>query len=72
MPLVRMLTSVASPTRSWEIGEEIEMSGAEAQVWADGVRGELVREQPPVTPEGRSARPETPEGARRQVRRREG
>lgn len=59
MPLVRMLTSVAGATVSWELGEEVEMTPAEAQVWADGVRGELVRDDPPVTPEGRARAVET-------------
>lgn len=72
MPLVRMLTSVAGPARSWEIGEEVEMSGEEAQVWADGVRGELVRGARVQTPESRGIPVETPEGVRRQVRRRTG
>jgi hypothetical protein len=61
MPLVRMLTSVAgsgtSPT--WEIGEEVDMTPEQAQIWADGERGELVREPAAETPEGRSVAMET-------------
>lgn len=68
MPLVRMLTSIAGSRVSWDLGEEVEMSPEEAAVYADGVRGELVRGPAVETPEGRSARMETPEG-RRQVRR---
>lgn len=71
MPLVRMLTSAAGPTGSWDVGEEVEMSGDEARVWADGVRGELVRGVLVETPESRGVPVETSEG-RRQVRRKAG
>ena len=46
MPRVRMLTSVAWETGSWDEGEEVDMTPEQAGVWADGVRGELVR---PIT-----------------------
>ncbi len=66
MPLVRMLTSGAGPQRSWEAGDEVAMTVDEAAVWADGVRGELVRGQPLETPEANrrrhGGRVETPEG----------
>lgn len=63
MPLVRMLTSVAGPRTEWVAGELVEMSAKEAAVWADGERGELVRDEPPTTPERRRRRPETPENS---------
>ncbi|WP_280870421.1 hypothetical protein [Streptomyces sp. MJP52] len=46
-----MLTSVAGPGYSWRAGEEIDLPGAEAAKWADGVRAELVRDAPLETPE---------------------
>lgn len=55
MPRVRMLTSVAGAHRSWAPGELVDMTPEEAAVWADGVRGELVRSDPPATPEARAA-----------------
>lgn len=66
MPRVRLLTSVAGLHESWQAGEEVDMTPEQAQVWADGVRGELVREVPVETPEGnrrkRAPKVETPEG----------
>jgi hypothetical protein len=62
MPLVRMLTSVAGPTVQWHEGDEVQMSPEDAAVWADGVRGELVRGIRPVAPEQRRRGVETPEG----------
>ncbi|MEU7376542.1 hypothetical protein [Streptomyces albidoflavus] len=46
-----MLTSVAGAGFSWRAGEEIDLPGAEAAKWADGVRAELVRTPPVETPE---------------------
>jgi hypothetical protein len=52
MPRVRMLTGVAGPYGQWDEGEEIDMTPEQASVWADGVRGELVRPSTVVeTPE---------------------
>lgn len=52
MPQVRMLTDVAGPESSWEAGQVVEMTPQQANVWADGVRGEVVRPIAPVeTPE---------------------
>ena len=49
MPRVRMLTAVAWETGNWDEGEVVDMTPEQASVWADGVRGELVR--PSTTPE---------------------
>ena len=66
MPRVRLLTSVAWETGYWEQGEEVDMTPEQAKVWADGVRGELVRGPVVETPEKTSTRRgagfETPEG----------
>lgn len=66
MPRVRMLTSVAGEHTLWEAGEEVDMTPDQARVWADGVRGELVRGPAVETPEKTSTRRgagfETPEG----------
>ena len=43
MPRVRMLTSIAGPYSQWDEGEVVDMTPEEANVWADGVRGEVVR-----------------------------
>jgi hypothetical protein len=43
MPQVRMLTSVAGPHMNWDEGEIVDMSPEDAKIWADGVRGEIVR-----------------------------
>lgn len=66
MPRVRMLCSGASETRVWDAEEEVDMTPSEASIWADGVRGELVRDVPVETPESnrrkRGPRPETAAG----------
>lgn len=59
MPRVRMLTSVATADDYWGYGEVVDMTPEQAQVFADGVRGELVRGRPPITPESRAAKMET-------------
>jgi hypothetical protein len=48
-----MLTSGANQRMSWDFDEIVDMTPEEANVWADGVRGELVRPTaPPIeTPE---------------------
>lgn len=51
MARIRMLTSVAGAGFSWRAGEEIDLPGAEATKWADGVRAELVRTPSVETPE---------------------
>lgn len=58
MPLVRMLTSVAGSTCDWTAGEVVNMTEAEAAVWADGERGVLVEERV-ATPERGGSRAET-------------
>jgi hypothetical protein len=60
MPRIRMLTSVSGRGFVWDAGQEIDLPGAEAAVWADGVRAELVRDEPLETPEASAARPERP------------
>ncbi|MEV8245032.1 hypothetical protein AB0R01_14820 [Streptomyces rochei] len=55
-----MLTSVAGRGFAWVAGQEIDLPGAEAAKWADGVRAELVRTEPAETPED-PAVVETPE-----------
>lgn len=56
MPRVRMLTSVAGPREHWDEGQEVDMTPEQAKVWADGVRGELVRGPAMETPEKTSTR----------------
>lgn len=51
MARIRLLTSVAGDGFVWRAGEEIDLPGPEAAQWADGVRAELVRDEPPETPE---------------------
>lgn len=51
MARIRMLTSVAGAGWSWHAGEEIDLPGDQAAVWADGVRAELVRTEPVEIPE---------------------
>ena len=51
MARLRLLTSVAGDGFAWRAGEEIDLPGREATKWADGVRAELVRDEPPETPE---------------------
>jgi hypothetical protein len=58
MARIRMLTSVAGEGFVWEIGQEIDLPGPQATVWADGVRAELVRSEKPETPEAAAAAPE--------------
>lgn len=46
MPLIRLLTSVVgSGPVSGSAGDEIRVDGPTADIWADGVRAELVREE---------------------------
>lgn len=59
MPRVRILQAVAGEDFSWLPGDEVDMSGKDAGVWADGVRGELVRGEEPATPERGSRSGET-------------
>jgi hypothetical protein len=51
MARIRMLTSVAGEGFAWSAGQEIDLPGREAAVWADGVRAVLVRDEPLETPE---------------------
>jgi NADH dehydrogenase FAD-containing subunit len=55
-----MLVSVAGEGTLWEEGEEIEMTPEQVKVWADGIRGELVRETRVDTPERGRRRVEHP------------
>ncbi|MEV7240454.1 hypothetical protein AB0N92_04210 [Streptomyces sp. NPDC093248] len=55
MARIRVLTSVAGEGFSWRAGEEIDLPGAEAAKWADGVRAVLVRTAPVETPEAAPA-----------------
>lgn len=59
MPRVRILQAVAGERFSWRAGEIVDMSAADAKVWADGYRGELVRGEQAETPERGQAAPET-------------
>lgn len=68
MARIRMLTSVAGEGFSWRAGEEIDLPGAEAAKWADGVRAELVRDAPVETPEDSAAAERT--GRKASARRR--
>lgn len=56
MPQIRMLQSVAGVDGSWNRGELVEVSQSAADVWADGVRAELVEQAAPETTASRSRR----------------
>lgn len=43
---VRILVSVAGDRFAWYPGDVVEMPDEEALKWADGVRGELVEDEP--------------------------
>jgi hypothetical protein len=58
MARIRMLTSVAGADFVWEAGQEIDLPGPQATVWADGVRAVMVRSERPETPEAAAATPE--------------
>lgn len=66
MARIRMLTSVAGVDFVWEAGQVIDLPGAEASKWADGVRAEMVRTAPVETPE---TTPAAETAARRPARR---
>ncbi|MEU5580936.1 hypothetical protein ABZ791_30130 [Streptomyces huasconensis] len=51
MARIRMLTSVAGADFSWEAGQVVDLPGAEATAWADGVRAVMVRTVAAETPE---------------------
>jgi hypothetical protein len=55
MARIRMLTSVAGAGFSWDAGQVIDLPGSEAALWADGVRAEMVRDDPVETPEANPA-----------------
>lgn len=71
MARIRMLTSVAGDGFSWEAGQEIDLPGSEAAVWADGLRAELVRDEPLQTPETVRSRSEKAARPRRTPPRKE-
>ncbi|MET9923420.1 MULTISPECIES: hypothetical protein [unclassified Streptomyces] len=58
MARIRLLTSVSGRGFAWAPGEVVDLPGAEAAAWADGVRAELVRDEQPETPEAAAVRPE--------------
>lgn len=58
MPSVRMLTNVAGPNHEWRVGDVVQMTPELAQIWADGIRGELVTERRVDTPERAQPAPE--------------
>jgi hypothetical protein len=63
MPRIRFLQSVAGDdVGDRHAGDEIDVSGPVAKVWADGTRAELVRSEPVERPERKRRRPETAEG----------
>jgi len=65
MPLVRVTRDVSRPDGSWSAGDEARMTPGQAQDAVAGGWGELVREQPPETPEGnRGTRTTIPEWRR--------
>lgn len=66
MARIRMLTSVAGADFVWEAGQEIDLPGAEASKWADGVRAVMVRTRSVETPE---ATPSAETAARKPARR---
>lgn len=68
MARIRMLTSVAGADFAWDVGQEIDLPGAEAAVWADGVRAELVRTAPVETPEHPAAETTARKAAARRAR----
>jgi hypothetical protein len=65
---VRMLTSVAGPDVDWPEGEIVDMTEAQAAVWADGVRAVRLDRQPARE----AAVVEAPENAARRTRRAKG
>ncbi|WP_228988595.1 hypothetical protein [Streptomyces sp. DH8] len=68
MARIRLLTSVSGRGFAWAPGEVVDLPGAEATAWADGVRAVMVRDEQPDTPEAAAARPER---ARKRPARRE-
>lgn len=72
MARIRMLTGVSGPGFVWRPGEIVDLPGPEASIWADGIRAELVRDEPVETPEAavpeRTARKRTASRARRETR----
>jgi NADH:ubiquinone oxidoreductase subunit F (NADH-binding) len=53
MPRLRMLTALANPRNSWEMGEELNASPEEAQVWVAAGIAEYVTGEEALTPERR-------------------
>ncbi|MEU5716560.1 hypothetical protein AB0G71_12345 [Streptomyces sp. NPDC020403] len=68
MARIRLLTSVSGRGFAWAPGEVVDLPGAEAAAWADGVRAVMVRDEQPETPETTAAGPERT--ARKQTGRR--
>jgi hypothetical protein len=67
MARIRLLVSVAGDGVEGDAGQEIDLPGAQAKVWADGVRAVMVRSEKPETPEAAAADPE--KAARTRTRR---
>lgn len=67
MARIRLLVSVAGDGVEGDAGQEIDLPGAQAKVWADGVRAVMVRSEKPETPESAAVHPES--AARRRARR---
>ncbi|MFI6103165.1 hypothetical protein [Streptomyces sp. NPDC051310] len=65
MARIRMLVSVAGDGFAWEAGQEVDLPGPQAAMWADGVRAEMVRGETRETPEANRATPERTTRARR-------
>ncbi len=49
MARIRILTAVSGTGFQWSPGQLVDMPGAQASAWADGVRAELVRDEPTET-----------------------
>lgn len=57
MPRVRFLQSVAGDDiGDRSAGDVVDLSAAQAKVWADGVRAELVRDEPVERTSGQRAK----------------
>ncbi|MFJ4434601.1 hypothetical protein [Streptomyces sp. NPDC088923] len=70
MPRIRILQPIGGVDFSWRPGQIVDVPEKQATTWADGVRAELVADEPPAKPEraarrsrggGRSPKAETPE-----------
>lgn len=46
MARIRILTPVSGTDFQWSPGQVVDLPGATASQWADGVRAEMVRDEP--------------------------